>query len=105
MRVGTYILKHGMPVEEPDLLTWSRWFENADAERTVAQTQVSPDVLVSTVFLGLDHNWGEGPPILWETMIFGGPQDGYQERYSARAAAEAGHLDAVEIAQGTRQPQ
>lgn len=30
-------------------------------------------VRISTVFLGLDHNWGSGRPLLFETMIFGGP--------------------------------
>lgn len=46
---------------------------------------------VSTVFLSLDHNWGDGPPILFETMIFGGEHDGYQERYRTWEEAEEGH--------------
>jgi predicted DNA-binding transcriptional regulator AlpA len=55
------------------VLTWARWFETA--ERTVASDHVG-DVHVSTVFLALDHNFGlEGPPVLWETMIFGGELD------------------------------
>lgn len=57
---------------------------------------------VSTVFLGLDHNFGSGgPPILWETMIFNvETEDGYQfqERYSTREEAIAGHAAAVEYA-------
>lgn len=55
---------------------------------------------VSTVFLGLDHNL-YGPPHLFETMIFGGEHDGYQERYSTWAEAETGHARTVEIAKGT----
>jgi hypothetical protein len=47
---------------------------------------------VSTVFLMLDHNWsGRGDPILFETMIFGGPLDGQQARYSTWAEASEGH--------------
>ncbi len=66
---GKYILVDRMPVPEPDLLKWGRWLESAD--RRVGETIVE-GVRVSTVFLGLDHGWGEGPPILFETMIFGG---------------------------------
>lgn len=46
---------------------------------------------VSTVFLALDHNWSGGEPLLFETMIFGGPYDGYMERYSTYEQAKAGH--------------
>jgi hypothetical protein len=93
-----WILRDGAPVQV-DLLTWGRWFEDHQSERVVARTELSPQVFVSTVFLGLDHNFfGDGPPILWETMIFGGSLDQDQWRYSSRAAAEAGHLDAVELA-------
>jgi hypothetical protein len=48
-------------------------------------------VRVSTVFLGLDHRWGDGPPLLFETMVFGGPLNGNQERYSTWDAAAEGH--------------
>ena len=27
-------------------------------------------VEVSTIFLGMDHSFGSGDPVLWETMIF-----------------------------------
>ncbi len=50
---------------------------------------------VSTVFLGLDHSWGSGPPLVFETMIFGGPNDQYQERYATYEEAEAGHKRAM----------
>ena len=61
------------------------------AERAVAKTQVTDDVEVSTVFLGLDHAWGFGPPLLFETLIFGGPYDGEMDRYSTWEQAVAGH--------------
>ncbi len=66
--------------------------------RRVAQTFVSKDVRVSTVFLGLDHSWDEGPPVLWETMIFGGIHDDYQERYTSYKDARLGHERAVVLA-------
>lgn len=64
---GQYILIGQTPVACPDLLEWARWFE--DADRRVFETHVGP-YWVSTVFLGLDHSFGHGPPVLFETMIF-----------------------------------
>lgn len=55
-------------------------------------------VRVSTVFLGLDHSFGAGPPVLWETMIFGGDHDEYQERYTSYEDAVEGHARACAIA-------
>lgn len=54
---------------------------------------------VSTVFLGLDHRfYGQGPPILFETMIFGGwTFSDYQQRYSTWGQAESGHLAALKV--------
>lgn len=48
---------------------------------------------VSTVFLGLNHNWRrEGPPVLWETMVFGGRLDArMQSRYTSYEDALKGH--------------
>jgi hypothetical protein len=64
-----YILNEkGTPVIEPDLLTWAKWFEKS--ERHIGLTCIGP-YKISTVFLGLDHNYRhEGPPVLWETMVF-----------------------------------
>lgn len=65
----------------------------------VGYVELENDVNVSTVFLRLDHNFfGEGPPILFETMIFGGPLDGYQLRYATWEEAEEGHEKAIECA-------
>ena len=92
-----YILIDDEAVPCEDVATWARWFETA--ERHVATDRVG-GVQVSTVFLGLDHDWGLGPlPVLWETMIFGGPHDEYQERYTSRTAALAGHQRALALVQ------
>lgn len=69
-----YILdKKGNPVVT-DLMTWATWFEKSckdfdTTKRHVAMTTIGR-YKVSTVFLGLDHNFGKGPPVLWETMVF-----------------------------------
>lgn len=52
---------------------------------------------VSTVFLSLDHSWIGGPPLLFETMIFDGPYDGFMRRYSTYDEALAGHNKVVEV--------
>lgn len=71
---------------------WYRFFANID-NRRVAVTKIGVgDVNVSTVFLGLDHSHsGEGPPILFETSVFGGPHDGDMARYATWDAAKAGY--------------
>lgn len=91
---GRYVLDaDGQPQLEPDLLAWARWLETAD--RRVCQDYDEGDatkrVRVSTVFLGLDYSFGEGPPLLWETMVFGGPLNGRMARYSSVDDAFAGH--------------
>jgi hypothetical protein len=75
------------------------WPKNVDAEeqRRVARTRLN-GYTVSTVFLGIDHNHGSsGPPILFETMVFGGNQESeYQVRTSTWADAQAEHGAACE---------
>lgn len=91
--MGIYILKGHIPVQTDDLKEWSEWFDKCD--RTVKITDMRiwfNRVVVSTVFLSLDHNYHkDGDPILFETMIFGGKHDQYCNRYSTWAEAEAGH--------------
>ena len=86
----------GKPVQEPDLLKWAAWMETGN--RIVRQHSFYgyPFRLVSTVFLGLDHSFHlEGLPILWETMVFGGPMNSYQRRYSSLGEALKGHQEAL----------
>jgi hypothetical protein len=51
-----------------DLMTWGRFFEDID-NRRVALTYTKTH-FISTVFLGINHQFGKGPPILFETMSF-----------------------------------
>jgi hypothetical protein len=73
-----------------DWLAWARWFEAAAADRIVARTIIG-DATVSTVFLGLNHQYGDGPPLIFETLVFAGALDGEMERYSTWEEAEQGH--------------
>ena len=85
-----YILDENGEPKAVDALTWAKNFETAD--RNVAKDTIGK-FLVSTVFLGLDHNWsGEGLPVLWETMVFGLPDDEEMMlRYTSKADALQGH--------------
>jgi len=98
-----YVLDGKLPVVEPNLRAWAHWMETS--ERVLWQDQVGV-YRVSTVFLGLDHNFGfahEGKdrtPVLFETMIFGHGHKLDEEmwRYRTWEEAQAGHLAAVQLA-------
>lgn len=63
--------------------------------RTVARDEIE-GTIVSTVFLGLDHQHNEvGPPLLFETMLFGGGNDGHLWRTSTWKDALAMHENAI----------
>jgi hypothetical protein len=70
-----------------------------DKNRIVKQEWIRA-VKVSTVFLGIDHNFDfeeDAPPVLWETMVFNGPMDSEMDRCSGnREQAEAMHAKMVE---------
>lgn len=61
----------------------------------------STDYLISTVDMGIDHSFGGGPPLYYETMIFidGDWNDLYMMRYSTEEEARAGHIKTVEAMQ------
>jgi hypothetical protein len=90
-----YTLVGQTPVPEPDFVKWAEWFANAD--RVVFRTELGA-TLISTVFLGINHQFHNGPPILFETMIFtdGEPED-FQTRCSTWNEAETQHKEALEF--------
>lgn len=61
-------------------------------------------VTISTVWLGHNHRFGPGPPLIFETMIFGGEFDQSQMRYSTEEQAEHGHRQTVEDFAAGRTP-
>jgi hypothetical protein len=100
---GVYwILRDGEPVQVT-FREYSDWMMRPFEEtRRVAEMLLDAFdgtvIRVSTVFLPIDHNWAGGPPILFETMVFGGPEawDGWQDRYTTLSDAKAGHDRIVE---------
>lgn len=96
-----YILIGKTPKKSSNVTDWGRWFEANGTNRVVGK-DVLNGVHVSTVFLGIDHNFnpratGNSEPILFETMVFGGKYDQYQRRYTTWAEAEIGHKKALEM--------
>jgi hypothetical protein len=63
-----YILGNQVVVPASGAMEFGKWVETAD--RIVSKTQVA-DIEVSTMFLGIDHQFYNGPPLLFETMVFG----------------------------------
>jgi hypothetical protein len=71
-------------------------FWNSDPRRP--DVIASPErglVTVSTIFLGCSHGITEHGPLLFETMVFGGGQNGEQRRYATRKQALRGHAAIV----------
>jgi hypothetical protein len=50
---------------------WSRWFEKVYGTSEIQIAFTKTDLVeVSTVFLGINHNFDGGAPLLFETMAF-----------------------------------
>jgi len=87
-------------------ITLRQWLELYEGDREkreetvrVAWTAVG-DVHISTVWLGLDHNYErihhpELPPLIYETMIFGGEMSQEPFRWATEQEAREGHEIAV----------
>lgn len=114
MRQEYALLDESGNVIPATLLEWARWMEG-NRHRVIEQIELPGDIKVSTVFLGLDHQYAlHGPPLWFETMVFGPerteyskllgrdwtyrPELGYCERYTTLQQAKAGHDEAVQWA-------
>jgi hypothetical protein len=79
-----YILdENNNPVPVNDTYEYFSWLDE-DETRKVVKQEVVNGKYVSTVFLGMDHNYHNfGSPILFETMVF--PEKGnFSEIYCER---------------------
>lgn len=102
MRHEHYVLAgtEVVPVPGDDARTWALWMQQAS--RRVAETWVTPMLRISTIFLGLNHQFFEdGPPLLFETLVFRNGYADEQERYSTWHEAEQGHEHMVDYVKET----
>jgi hypothetical protein len=92
--------RHGMPIS---LERWAELFN--DLKNRVVASDYINDIWISTVWLGLDHRWGPGPPLIFETMVFNSGVHNFQSRwhdiemrrYTTEADAIEGHLRILEL--------
>lgn len=99
--IPMYYGRDGQPVDQAEML---RLFGDP-ALRRVAEDTIG-EAWVSTVHLVLDHSFGlGGPPIIFETMIFGGSHNQWQARYTSEEQARAGHEAVVQALREGREPE
>ena len=86
-------------------MTYARWVwitETQPGYSVVGHDHVAGG-LVSTVWLGLDHGFGSGPPVIFETMLFDiDDWDDHQDRYTSLDAAQKNHAYIVNMLKATR---
>ncbi len=71
--------EHGNP-KPCNQWEWMDMF--ADNQRRTVKQEYVGELYISTVFLGLDHNWShKGGPVLWETMVFHPNPDKEEKRF------------------------
>jgi hypothetical protein len=89
-----YFDKNGKPI---GMFEWATLFE--DKKYKIIKQEVLPnDYFVSTIWLGLNHRFNEGNPLIFESLVF--PAKGNWskldcERYSTLAEAKKGHKKLV----------
>lgn len=100
MEIGHFILD-GHEVVACSIDKWAKQLGDRDYGR-VDKTVLPSGSIISTVFLGLDHSFGEGAPLLFESMYFPhqGPDDDHWreedcERCSTWEQAEKQHATMV----------
>lgn len=108
-----YYDRKGQPIWNTS--EWADLFEDTANKRVARDVLPVPGVpageaFVSTVWLGIDHSFGDGPPLIFETMVFSGTVESnvfgrrvrhmrnvgnIQLRYHTEAEALAGHADVL----------
>lgn len=88
-----YYDREGNPLDDAEFM---RLFSKGESYRRVARDEVGK-YLVSTVWLGIDHGFGEVGPLIFETMVFesGNSNNVVCKRYATEAMALAGHHNIV----------
>tara|TARA_R110000868_G_C10972576_1_gene770499 strand:- start:30019 stop:30333 length:315 start_codon:yes stop_codon:yes gene_type:complete len=90
-----YYLNDDHTVRPCSCAEWAEQFESI--ERHVAEDRID-GFFISTVWLGNNHNYFGGRPLLFETMVFKGDSgsDEYCDRYATWDEAVEGHKKAVQ---------
>ena len=103
-----YYDRQGQPMT---MHQWAEKFE--DEEYThIARDVIGPDapidpaplITVSTVWRGVNHNWRNDEPLIYETLIIGGGYDATGMRYATEKQAREGHRRVVDDLRAGRGP-
>lgn len=107
--IGLYKLENKKVTPVEDELEWIAWYSTTgsrfiESYSTVYKTLEVPGsriyISVETVFLGIDNNFHtDGIPLLFETLIEGGPFDGEKTRSSSLEEALKVHKRCIERVQ------
>jgi hypothetical protein len=77
--------------------TWAQLFcDERHVARDVVGHPEGGSITVSTVWMGINHNFsGDGPPLIFETMVFGGELSQDTWRWSTHKEAREGHAQVL----------
>lgn len=122
MRRPLWFDKEGQPLtaEEASRLKWGDpesaatdgegGYHRVGSDRIEGVTfngEYQPMLWVSTVWLGFNHNYFDGPPLIFETMVFRLGDTGGEVgtmRYSTELEAQEGHQRTVACLQANERP-
>lgn len=109
---GKYKFIDGKVIPEPNLFKWAEWFEEAHKkEKTLIKRTIIENIRISSIFLGLDHDFARVArplpenyqPLIFETMIFDDNKkskiedlNNFQERYRTIEETIKRHNELVE---------
>jgi hypothetical protein len=90
-----YYDRQGKPMT---MQQWAQMFED-EGYRHIARDVIGPDepldtaplITVSTLWLGLNHDWRSDEPLIYETIIIGGEHDATGMRHATERRAREGH--------------
>ena len=109
LKRGTYLVCYDFDGNDISVEAWNYLMSLSEVTdcRILANGEIGK-FWISTVWLGVNLNYGEGPPLIFETMIFGRDEEGidyddlYMQRYSTKEDAIKWHSVLVEkLKEGT----
>jgi hypothetical protein len=94
---GLWFDRQGQSIDAitANTLLMDRAYQRVALTRITSRADRTLDWRVSTVWLGTNYNFLGGPPIIFETMVFGRDGGEQQWRWCTENQAIAGHAQAV----------
>lgn len=98
--------RQGIPIcdtAEVERLLRDMSYKRVARSKVISAADPAKSFDVSTVWLGLDHSFGGGIPLIFETMVFaeGDSMDLDCRRYATEEQARGGHVETVAVVAST----